>query len=119
MWVVIGQHYCAPCQLLNRWLDDHREVLDKEFVMLKIDDVLDLNGHEIAAEITRGKFVGVPFFAFYDEDEQMLIDSDGPTGNIGFMSGYENKRHFRKMLEKGKQVLTSDDVEKILNSLPD
>lgn len=119
VWVRISQRYCGPCFLLNRWLDEHREVLEKEFVMLKIDNVRDENGQEITDEITGGHLVGVPFFAFYDADEKMLIDSRGPTGNIGFMSGYESKRHFRKMLGKVRQVLTADDVDKIVSSLED
>jgi hypothetical protein len=119
VWVRISARYCGPCFLLNRWLDEHREVLEKEFVMLKIDNVRDENGQEVTDELTGGHLVGVPFFAFYDADERMLIDSLGRTGNIGCISGYESKRHFRKMLEKVRQVLTADDVDKIVSSLED
>ncbi len=119
VWVRISQRYCAPCHLLNRWLDDHRELLDKEFVMLKIDDVRDLHGLEIAKEITGGQSYSVPFFGFYNGDEKMLVNSVGPIGNIGFMSGYESKRHLRRMLEQGKRRLTGEEVEQLLNSLND
>jgi thiol:disulfide interchange protein len=119
VWVRISARYCGPCFLLNRWLDEHREVLEKEFVMLKIDNVRDENGQEVTDELTGGHLVGVPFFAFYAADEKMLVDSLGPTGNIGCISGYESKRHFRKMLEKVRQVLTTEDVDKIVSSLED
>lgn len=119
VWIRVSQRYCGPCHLLNRWLDDHRELLEKEFVMLKIDDVRDLHGTEIAAEIMSGKQHGIPFFAFYNGDQEMIINSESRTGNIGFMSGYESKRHFRKMLEKGNRRLTNDEIEQLLTSLKD
>ncbi len=85
---------------MNRWLDDHRALFEKEFVLLKIDNFRDKHGVEIAKEITGGKPFGVPFYAFYDADQNKLIDSVGPTGNIGSISGYEGKRHFRRMLQR-------------------
>lgn len=119
VWVRISQRYCHPCHLLNHWLDDNRATLEKEFVMLKIDDVRDLNGREMADEVTGKRMVGVPYFAFYSAEGQQLIDSRAPTGNIGFMSGYESKRHFRKMLSIVKQVLTDTEVNRLVNSLED
>lgn len=119
VWVRTSQRYCAPCFMLSRWLDEHRELLEKEFVMLKIDDVRDRHGRELAERITAGRRVGVPFFAFYNADEQVLADSYGPTGNIGFMLGYESKRHFRKMLEETCQVLTENEITQLIDSLED
>jgi hypothetical protein len=60
-----------------------------------------------------------PFIAFYDADQNMLIDSSGPTGNIGSISGYEGKRHFRKMLQKVKQTLSDEEIERIVGSVED
>jgi beta-lactamase regulating signal transducer with metallopeptidase domain len=119
VWVRISQRYCGPCFRLNNWLDDHRTMLEKEFVLLKIDDVRDKNGVEVARVITGDKPYGVPFFAFYDADQNMLIDSSGPTGNIGSISGYEGKRHFRKMLQKVKQTLSDEEIERIVGSVED
>ncbi|XZE53860.1 hypothetical protein SH139x_005633 [Planctomycetaceae bacterium SH139] len=61
----------------------------------------------------------MPFFAFYDADGQMLVDSYGPTGNIGFMLGYESKLHFRKMLDEVCQVLDDDEINHLIDSLGD
>ena len=117
VWVRISQRYCEPCHVLNRWLDEHRETLDREFVMLKIDDVRDLNGQDVASRVTQGQLVGVPFFAFYDANEKMLIDSVSPVGNIGAIAGYEGKRHFRKMLDTVRQVLSEAEVKDLVDSL--
>lgn len=117
VWVRISQRYCGPCHVLNRWLDDHREVLEKEFVLLKVDDVRDRQGADIAKYMTGNQPYGVPFFAFYNADQNKLIDSQSPLGNIGAISGFEGKRHFRKMLERGNLQLTENDIEQLLDSL--
>ncbi len=87
--------------------------------MLKIDNVRDKYGTEFAEEITGGRPFGVPFFAFYDADRNMLIDSRGPTGNIGYMTGYEGKRHFRRMLQKVQQSFSDTEIEQIVSSIED
>lgn len=119
VWVRISQRYCGPCHVLNRWIEDHRGLLEREFVILKVDDVRDKNGVEVAKEITGDKPYGVPFFAFYDADQSMVIDSLGPTGNIGSISGYEGKRHFRRMLQKVQQSLSDTEIERIVGSIED
>ncbi len=119
VWVRISQRYCNPCFLLSRWMDEHRTVLEKEFVLLKIDDVRDKNGGEVADRITEGKPFSIPFFAFYDADQKMLANSLGPTGNIGYMSGYEGKRHFRRMLQKAKHTLSDQEIEQFIGSIED
>ncbi len=87
--------------------------------MLKIDDVRDTNGVDIANEIIDSKPYSIPFFAFYAADEQKLVDSSGPNGNIGFMSSYEGKRHFRRMLEQVRQTLKDDEIEQLISTLDD
>ena len=118
VWVRLSGRYCGPCFLLSRWIDDHRETLEKEFVMLKIDE-RDQTRLEIAKELTGGEPYGIPFFAFYSSDQNLLSNSVGPTGNIGFISGFEGKRHFRRMLEKGNLKLTVEDIERLLSGLSD
>jgi hypothetical protein len=49
----------------------------------------------------------------------MLIDSIGPTGNIGSISGYEGKRHFRRMLKKVRQSLSDAEIEQLVGSIED
>ncbi len=119
VWVRLSGRYCGPCFLLSRWIDDHRETLEKEFVMLKIDDARDQNRLEIAKDLTGGEPYGIPFFAFYSSDQSLLINSVGPTGNIGSISGFEGKRHFRRMLEQGNRKLTDEDIERLLSGLSD
>ncbi len=37
VWVRLSGKNCGPCRLLTRWIDEHKAILDKEFVMLKVD----------------------------------------------------------------------------------
>ena len=119
VWARVSQRYCGPCFLLARWLDDHRELLEKDFVMLKIDDFADENGAGVAKRITRGGRFGIPFYAIFDTDQKLVVDSDSPLGNIGFPSGYDGSKHLRKMLLATRVSLTDAEVEKILSTLGD
>ncbi|QDV44040.1 hypothetical protein Enr13x_39010 [Stieleria neptunia] len=119
VWIRTGQRYCGPCFRLSRWIDDHREVLAKDFVLVKIDDVRDRHGSEVAALLANGRRVGVPFHAIYDAEGGWITDSYGPIGNIGFMSGVEGKRHFREMLQAACRNITPEEVAALIESLDD
>jgi len=119
VWARLSGRYCGPCFLLARWLDDHREILDKDYVMLKIDEYANENGVDLAKRITRGDSFGIPFFAIFDKDELLVVDSDSPLGNIGFPSGYEGSKHLRTMLLASRGSLTDAEVEQLVASLAD
>ncbi len=119
VWVRISQRYCGPCFRLTRWLDDQKQLLEKDYVFLKIDDVRDLHGREVAERLTAGENFGVPFHAIFDADGKMLITSESVLGNIGSPSGYEGKKHLRKMLTETRGQLSDKQVDEILSSLDD
>lgn len=118
VWVRISGNYCAPCFALSRWIDDHRDTLSKDFVMLKIDPSLDINGKEIADQLVKDRLVGIPFHAMLDANGQMIMDSYGPLGNIGFpSSGAESIEHFRSMLETASRTLSKEVINELISSL--
>ncbi|QDV22265.1 thioredoxin family protein [Aureliella helgolandensis] len=119
VWVRTGQRYCGPCFMLSRWIDDQREILEKDFILLKIDDFRDLNGQAIAERLTKGRSVGVPFHAIFNANEKSVTDSYGPLGNIGFMSGLEGKRHFKTMLDEVCSNINPQEIQALLDSLQD
>ena len=116
VWARISQRYCAPCFRMARWLDDHHKLLEKDYVMLKIDNIRDQNGIRVAKRLTRGKNHGVPFHAIFDQDELMLIDSAGPIGNIGHPSGIEGKKQLRKMLLETRRSLTDAEIDQLFHA---
>jgi len=119
VWVRISQRYCRPCFLLTRWLDDQKKFLDEDYVFLKIDNVRDLHGDDVARRLVGSEQQGIPFHAIFDPHETMLVTSEGPLGNIGHPSGVEGKKHLRKMLLETRKKLTDDQIDAIVASLSD
>ncbi len=118
VWVRVSQRYCAPCFQLSRWLDDNRTLLEKDYVFLKIDNVRDTHGDEVAKRIIGDReHFGVPFYTIFDANEQRLIDSEGPTGNIGHPSSYEGRLHLKEMLSRTQKNLTDAQIEQIIATL--
>ena len=119
VWVRTSSRYCGPCLGLTRWIDENRELLEREFVLLKIDVGNDLHGEAVGKRCTGDRLTGVPFFSFFDSQENLSCDSYSPVGNIGFMSGLEGKRHFRKMLETACKKITPSEIDELLSTLED
>jgi hypothetical protein len=118
VWARISQRYCEPCFRFSRWLDDNRELLERDYVMLKIDNVRDKHGTEVAGRIVSNReHFGAPFHTIFDADEQLLIDSESPVGNIGHPSSFEGRRHLAKMLRETSKNLTDADIEQIVKTL--
>ena len=114
----IGQRYCGPCFLLARWMDDQRDLFDKDYVILRIDSFHDLKGIEVARRLTLGRQLGIPFYAIFDADEVMLTDADGPLGNTGMPSSFDGKLHLRKMLQSTSKNLTTAEIDELISSIP-
>jgi hypothetical protein len=46
-----------------------------------------------------------------------LIDSEGPTGNIGHPSSFEGRRHLRRMLIETMTSLAQSEIDEIVSTL--
>ncbi|MEM6470333.1 MAG: thioredoxin family protein [Planctomycetota bacterium] len=120
VWARVSQRYCGPCFLFSRWLDENRELLERDYVFLKVDDVRDRNGIEVANRIVGGRSrFGVPFHSIFSVDEKVIIDSESKLGNVGFPGSFEGQRHVTKMLEETSLRLTTSEIEAIVESLRD
>ncbi|MEX2137857.1 MAG: M56 family metallopeptidase [Pirellulales bacterium] len=120
VWAQIGQRYCGPCFRLSRWIDDNRELLQRDYVLLKIDNVRDKHGVEVANRIVSNReHFGVPFHTIFEANERLLIDSESSVGNIGHPSSYEGRRHLTKMLHETRKNLTEAEIKQIVGTLDD
>ena len=117
VWVQLGGTRCGPCFMLSRWLDDHRDVLEKDYVFVKVDGVRDENGIEISKRVTGDRNFGIPFVAIMDSDGKVLIDGNGPFGNVGFPSEFESVQHLRRMFRTTATNMTEQEYEAILETL--
>lgn len=120
VWVRVSQRFCGPCFVLSRWLDDQKALIEKDYVVLKVCNVRDVGGAEVAARFWDFKSGhGVPFHAIFDASGAKIIDSAGPLGNIGAPSGYEGGKHLKKMLMESRKNLTEEEIDKLIKSLPE
>lgn len=116
IWLVRGGPRCGPCIRLARWLDLHHEVLERDYVIVKLIDVIDDRVSEAMQGYCR-EDCGIPFHAILEPDGMSLVTSEGPLGNIGMPSSVEGIRHLRKMLETTARNLTGEEIERLIASL--
>jgi hypothetical protein len=95
---------------------DVAPVLEKEFVMLKVDFDRAKGAKEIQQRYI-DKEQGLPWFAFLDGDGKAAIHSTGPKGNTGFPAQPEEIAHFKTMLQTVKRHLTDDQIAFLVASL--
>jgi len=117
LWLIHSGPRCGPCFRLARWIDDHHDLLDKDFVIVKLMDGLDDNTNALFKTYRTGAWGGVPWYVISEPDGKVLTTSDGPTGNIGMPDSIEGTRHFREMLERSVRHLTPAEVTELVDSL--
>jgi hypothetical protein len=114
-WVIIGGPRCGPCFRLAHWTDRHHEVLEKDYVIVKLG--LEPHADSILTEIGGAYDRGIPWFAITEPDGKILVTCEGPLGNIGMPGGVEGLRHFRKMLERTTRRISAEEIDKLIQSL--
>jgi hypothetical protein len=97
-------------------MDDHRAVLEKDYVVVKVMDGVDEHVAEVIDKLSR-KDQGIPWQAIAEPDGMVLATCEGPLGNIGFPSSVEDIRHFRQMLDHTVRRLKSDELDGLVKSL--
>lgn len=109
---------CYPCILLSRWLDDHHELLDKDYLHFDFDASRDEGGFELAQKTGADK-EGIPYFVIMSAEGEILATSNSLIGNIGMPGGTEAKRHLRKMLTTTAKTLTEKEIDSLIATLED
>ncbi len=114
--VQMGGPNCAPCIMLTRYLDSQSELMSKDFIRVKLDNRMP-HSAELSAEFVDGVGV-IPWMAILSSDGEVLANSVGEEGNIGFPSGDAAKAHFRKMLTTTRRHLSDAEIESIVEAIP-
>jgi len=117
VWAQHSQTRCGPCFKLSQWVDQHRSILEKNFVFVKIDDARDQGGSEIVKKITGDRRFGIPFVAIFDSEGKLLIDGNSPLGNFGFPNSIDSALHLRRMISKSGKRITESELDQLVNSL--
>ncbi len=107
---------CVWCTVLSRYLDDHHDLVDKEFVYVKLDSRLK-NGEAVIKRVRPNQNGGIPWMVILDNDGKPLITSDAADGNIGYPGEPAGRVHFEKMLKASDKHLTDGDIKKLIDAL--
>lgn len=117
VWAKVSGTRCGPCIRMSNWLETHRGLIDKAFVLVDIDSDRDLNGQEISAQLKQQG--GIPWHVMLNDKGEILVTSEAPIGNIGMPdASVESMKHMRKMLtEAASELMTPEEIESLLNTL--
>ena len=108
--------YCGWCVRLARFLESQHEILNPNYVIVKIDRWRFKNGETVIKRI-RGDNGSIPWMAILDAKGKPLITSDSPKGNIGYPTKPEEIEHFLKMLRTTAQQITPEQLSALQKSL--
>ncbi|QDU36239.1 Nickel uptake substrate-specific transmembrane region [Maioricimonas rarisocia] len=109
--------WCGPCIALSRFLDEHREVWEKDYLWIKLDHRWE-GSREIADRLRDGASGGIPWWAILDADGEKLVTSNKDDGdNIGNPSSPSGQAHFRIMLNKTAIRMTEEEIDGLIEAL--
>ena len=119
VWLQFSQTRCGPCFMLSRWIDKHKDVLEKAYVFIKVDNLRDENGQDIWKRYVGERSMGIPFCVVLDAEGNVVEETlDLEKSNIGFPSTFEDSRGFRRIFDataKGK--LTEEEIDALIKSI--
>lgn len=114
VWAYSFSRYNAKDLEFAKFLHQHRETLEKDYVLLKVNQA-DEKGDVILDRIPHLRQNESSYHAIFEADGKVIIDSEGPLGNIGNMpKGYEKQKHLRKMLNATRRNLSEDEVNRLV-----
>lgn len=108
---------CYPCILLSRYLEEHKELIAKDYIYLKLDSRM-RNAQELIDGLRKESSASIPWTTILSNDGDQLTTSDhAEKDNIGFPSSDVGRAHFKEMLESTRQRLTDKEVEQLMTGL--
>ena len=92
-------------------------ILEKDFVMLKIDTDRSAGGKDLLKAQRKGRSGGIPWFIILDAEGKERTTSTGPDGNIGCPYTDEEIAAFADILGKVTEKIDEKDLEALKASL--
>lgn len=93
------------------------KVMNKDYLIVKIDTERMKNGKDVAARLRRDRTGGIPWMVILSADGKELITSDGPRGNVGCPVRPEERAFFIEMLEKTSRRMGDGGISVVKTSL--
>jgi thiol-disulfide isomerase/thioredoxin len=118
--VHIGAPWCGWCRVLDRFLQEQRDLVGLDYIDLKIDQDRMTDGKGVAVRLRAGSASGgIPWIAILDANGETLVTSDGPRGNIGYPGEPHEIEFFIAMVNKTRQNLSDEQVAALERRLQD
>lgn len=87
-----------------------RQILEKDYIDLKIDTERHENGEAVAKGLTGDRSVGFPWSVILDGSGDAVVTSDGPEGNIGCPVSEAERAHFIDMVRRSRSRITDEEL---------
>ncbi len=107
---------CDPCEQLSRYLEKHKQLLEKDYVLVKLDRRFP-NACGALNPMQQSPNGGVPWMAILDSNGKPLVDSNSPQGNIGYPESAREVSYFEWMLRATAQRLTDQEINTLVRAL--
>ena len=108
--VMVGDLNQKPAQRLRRWMDEHEETLEKDFVLLTIDNSFDLRVDEATVAL-EDLNVTLPAVVVLDVDQQVVAH----CGKLDPTQFGRVQMGLQQVLEKGCQKIEDDEIKRIVS----
>ena len=114
-----GAPWCGWCHKLEDWMarPEIAAILAKDFIDLKIDTDRTIGGGELKSKLAGPDGGGIPWFAVLECCGKVVVDSNGPKGNVGFPYQPDEVAYFGQILKKAASNMTQADIDTLLASL--
>ena len=114
--VHLSAPWCGSCLRLDAFLKEHKQIFERDYVLLKIDIERMGDGKTVASQLG-ASLRSVPWIAIVDVDGKPLITSDRPDGNLGLPENSEGIAYFLKMIRDTSSRITEEQLERIGSDL--
>lgn len=109
---------CGPCIVLSRFLAGQADLIQKDYVHVKLDTRME-DAAEVIDELRGTESRSVPWMVILTADRRPLVTSEDSGANIGYPRTEQSKAHFQHMLQSTSQRLTAAEVDGIVRALDD
>ena len=123
VFLTFGAPWCGWCHELADWLaqPEIAAILDRDFVMTKIDIDRMTNGKDIMMSFRPkdSQAGGIPWYTILDSKGKSLATADGPSGNIGYPFEPKEIDQFLAIVQGQVQSIDASQIDQLRRSLND
>src|SRR5262245_50788385 len=120
IYLHFGASWCGWCKRLDAFLerDDIKPAFEKYFVPLKVvvqendkNKSQENRGGDAVLQRLGGQGQGLPYSAFLDANGDLIVNSKGPAGNIGYPAQPAEIDWFLGMIKKAAPRMEETDIK--------